>query len=53
MVTQRDFLNQKSTIGTIAAIAVNNGMYCLQKWIEKFPLYFSIFYSHCYLTSVV
>ena len=27
---------------TIAAIEVNNDMYCLQKRIEKFPLYLGV-----------
>ena len=32
------FLSEVNNRETIAAIEANNDTYCLEKWIEKFPL---------------
>ena len=34
-------LSEVNSRETIAAIEANNTTYCLQEWIEKFPLIFS------------
>ena len=48
----RKFFYQKSTIGTaIAAIEVNNDMYCFQKGIEKFPLMLNVTHQIAWIVA--
>ena len=44
------FLWQVNNRETMAAIEANNDMYCVQKWIEKFPLDFAAMHEPDYKT---